>query len=272
VSYLIIFLLLVFIYFSWRYAWWRKPVSFEHPRILMYHMISEHKKGAKFNSLRVHPNDFEKHISYLKSNGWTFFTMSELIQNSKKLPKKSVAITFDDGYEDNYTNALPILQKYNAKATIYLVVDRHNREWSSLRKAKNNSGELKKEPKLLDNQLCKMLSSGLIEIGSHTLTHPNLSKLSNSEKQHEIFASKKAIEKTFNIQCTAFCFPFGIFDNEDIRLVKNAGYTSATTTKSGISEFSKKNFFILKRVTVSGKDNFFSFWLKLRCGKRGIKK
>lgn len=132
---------------SWKYAWWKKAVNYKYPRILMYHMISNHIKGAKFNSLRVSPSMFEKQIAYLSSNGWSFYTMSEIAQKKETLPNKSIAITFDDGYEDNFTNALPILEKYNAKATIYLVVDRHGREWSSLRKAKNNSGELKKRVK-----------------------------------------------------------------------------------------------------------------------------
>ena len=135
-------LLLVFflsvIYYSYRYAWWAKSVDFSYPRILMYHMISNHIKGAKFNGLRVNPKDFESQIAYLHVNGWTFFTMNELIEKKDNLPLKSVAITFDDGYEDNITNALPILKKYNAKATIYLVIDRHDREWSSKRKKKNN--------------------------------------------------------------------------------------------------------------------------------------
>jgi len=235
-------------------------------------MISNHAKGAKFNSLRVSPNMFEKQIAYLASNGWSFYTMAEITQKRETLPKKSVVITFDDGYEDNFTNAFPILEKYNAKATIYLVVDRHDREWSSLRKAKNNSGELRKEPKLQDEQIRKMISSGLIEIASHTLTHPNLSKLNHEQKHHEIFESKKIIEKLFNIECNSFCYPFGIFDEDDLRLVQDSGYTNATTTKTGISNLEQENIFKISRITVSGKDNFLGFLLKLRHGTKGVKK
>ena len=125
------YILIFFIIFSIRYAWWRKRIGYTHPRILMYHMIKEPIKNAKFNKLRVSPKMFEWQIRYLKKNGFTFLTMKELIEKKDNLPKKTVVITFDDGYEDNYLNAFPILKKYNAKATIYLVVDRHNREWSS---------------------------------------------------------------------------------------------------------------------------------------------
>jgi len=215
---------------------------------------------------------FEKQISYLANNGWHFFTMSELIIQKDNLPNKSVAITFDDGYEDNYTNAFEILKKYNAKATIYLVVDRFDREWSSKRKAKNSSGELKNESKLTNEQIKQMLQSNLIEIGSHTLTHDNLPTLDTDNKKQEIQKSKKAIEDEFGIECNSFCYPFGLYDNQDIQLVQQSGYSSATTTKAGISDITKANLFELDRITVSGKDNFLAFVLKLRHGKRGVRK
>lgn len=273
-TYTVIFIaaLVLGLYLSHRYAWWKKGISYKYPRILMYHMIREPIQGAKFNSLRVSPKNFEKQISYLNENGWRFFTMSELINSRKNLPEKSVAITFDDGYEDNLTNALPILKKYNAKATIYLVVDRHNREWSSKRKKKNNNNELMREPKLQDEQVQHLIQSGLIEIGSHTLTHDNLPTLTIDEKQKEIVVSRNQIRNQFNIGCESFCYPFGLFDEKDLQLVEKAGYTNATTVEKGITENIIETPFLLKRITVSGKDNLYAFQLKLRTGKRGIRK
>ncbi|MAC84750.1 MAG: polysaccharide deacetylase [Arcobacter sp.] len=271
-EWLFLILVLIFIYYSYKYAWWTKSVSFSYPRVLMYHMISEHKKGTKFNGLRVSPLEFEKQIKFLNDDNWTFFTMNELILNKDNLPEKSIAITFDDGYEDNYTNALPILKKYNAKATIYLVVDRHDREWSSKRKKKNSSGELKRESKLSNNQVKELIESGLIEIGSHTMTHDNLSSLSKIEKEHEIFNSKKEIEKEFNIKCNSFCYPFGIYDKEDVSIVRKVAYTNATTTEKGIDDLKNKTLFELKRVTISGKDNIFAFKIKIKRGLRGVNK
>jgi len=269
---IIILLIIAFIYYSIRYAWWTKTVDLSSPRILMYHMISEHKKGAKFNGLRVSPLEFEKQIKFLYDNNWTFLTMSELILNKDNLTDKSIAITFDDGYEDNYINALPILKKYNAKATIYLVVDRHDREWSSKRKKKNSNGELKREKKLSDNQVLELIDSGIIEIGSHTMTHDNLSTLSKKEKEKEIINSKLNIEKNFNIKCNSFCYPFGIYDDEDINIVKKTNYLNATTTKKGIDDIKNTNLFELKRITISGKDNIFAFKIKLKRGLRGLNK
>jgi len=261
----------LFLYFSYRYTWWKKAVDYRYPRILMYHMIKQHQ-GGKFKGLRVSPAMFEKQVKYLVENGWHFFTMSELIEKKESLPEKSVALTFDDGYEDNYTHAFAILQKYDVKATIYIVVDRHGREWSSRRKAKNNSGELMQEPKLTDVQIEEMLASGLVEIGSHTMTHDNLTTLDTEGKKREIIASKEMIEKTFGMVCNSFCYPFGLFDDEDRKWVEKAGYTNATTTQAGIDDVTTADPYRLKRITVSGKDNFLAFRLKLRTGKRGVKK
>ena len=250
----------------------KKPESYQQPRILMYHMISDPIKGAKFNSLRVSPEMFEKQLRYLTDNGWQFFTMSELVSKKNQLPEKSIALTFDDGYQDNFTNALPLLKKYKAKATIYLVVDRHNREWSSKRKKKNNSGELMAEPKLLDDQVKELLESGLVEIGSHTVTHDNLPMIAEEQKHDEIVGAKKKIENLFGIKCNSFCYPFGLFDQTDLLLVESAGYTNATTVETGISDLKETSPYLLKRITVSGKDNFYAFQLKLKNGRRGIKK
>ena len=269
--YILLFIISLVIYYSYRYAWWKRAVDYRYPRILMYHMIKQHT-GGKFKGLRVSPEMFERQVKYLVENGWHFFIMSELIKQRDRLPEKSVALTFDDGYEDNYTHALPILRKYGAKATVYIVVDRHGREWSSKRKAKNNSKELMNEPKLTDVQIEEMLASGLVEIGSHTMTHDNLTTLDTEGKQQEIIASKEIIEKRFGIVCDSFCYPFGLFDEEDRKWVEKAGYTNATTTQAGIEDITKADLYRLKRITVSGKDNFLAFRLKLKTGKRGVKR
>ena len=91
-------------------------------------MISSQLESTKKSGLRVSPNMFERHLKYFKNNGWKFIKMSELqlYENDNKV----VAITFDDGYLDNYTNAFPLLKKYNACAILYLVIDRHKNDWS----------------------------------------------------------------------------------------------------------------------------------------------
>lgn len=269
--FVLIAVLLWFLWFSDRYAWWKKNVDWRYPRILMYHMVSEPVPGAQFNGLRVSPSQFERQVFWFSEHGWTFVTMSELID--KPCAEKTVALTFDDGFEDNFSQALPILQKYGAKATLYLVNDRHNRDWSVQKKAHHASGELMREPKLSDEQVRQMLDSGLIELGAHTLTHANLSRLSVDEKKHEIQASKQQLETLFHTRVTSFAYPFGIYDAaEDPALVQEAGFATAVTTQEGITTDLSQQPFELKRVKISGKDSFFSFKTKVRCGRRSWRK
>ena len=252
----IVFLLVFIVWFSYRYSWWKKTIDYKYPRILMYHMVRQHIKRNRYNSLRVDPKMFESQIKYLSENGWSSFTMSEAIANRKILPAKSVIITFDDGYEDNFTNAFPILKKYNFKATIYLVVERHDIG-------------LKYERKLQDEQIEALIDSGLVEIGAHTVTHANLLKLDENSSCDEICKSKTAIENKFNIICNSFAYPFGAYKPSDMLCVKNCEYTSSVTTKSGIADLNDCNLYEIPRITVKGKDNLLAFKLKLKSGTKG---
>ena len=267
-----LFFIALFLRFCFRYCWWAPAVDYDQPRILMYHMVSAHKKGAKFNGLRVTPQAFEKQLSWLKENNWQFFTMNELLTLGDKLPRKSVALTFDDGFEDNYHHALPLMKKYGAKGTLYLVVDRHQRDWSSKKKAHHNSGELMREPKLSDAQVAEMLASGLFELGAHTMTHANLGQLSSDEKKLEIETSKNALEQQFSTEVSSFAYPFGIYAQQDVALADKAGFKSAVTTEAGISRTIAGQPLELKRVKVSGKDNFLAFRLRMKRGRRGTLK
>ena len=267
--FIIVLLLLFFIYFSIRHTWWRKNISMDQPRILTYHMISKHKpkKSSKFNRLRVPPCEFEKQLKWLKKNNWHVVTMSELIENKNNLPLKTVALTFDDGYEDNYLNAFPVLKKYNMKATLYLVVDRFEKNWATDKDLNESSEELNNEPMLKDEQIREMLDSGLVEIGSHTLNHINLKKCSAEEKRNEIVNSKEKIEELYHTKCVSFCYPFGFFEKDDWQIVKDAGYSNATTVKSQIVDIATQNLFLLPRVMISGRQKLFDFILKMKKGR-----
>lgn len=262
---------LLFLAFSYRYAWWVPAISYRRPRILMYHMVSEQKPGQKFKGLRVTPDRFEQQVCYLKRNGWNFVTMSELMASTSHI-EKTVAITFDDGYEDNYLNAFPILKRHQAKATLYLVVDRHDRDWSVNKKAHHNSGELAREAKLTDEQIVEMVESGVFELGAHTLTHVNLHKADRELKTREIADSKTQLETMFGVAVDSFAYPFGIYDQQDVAIAAQSGYTSSVTTIAGIDEDLHADPYQLKRVKISGKDNHLAFMLRMKTGKRGYKK
>lgn len=266
--YLVVLLILVIVLFSIRYSWWRKNISYSYPRVLMYHMISKHlpKNKSKFNRLRVKPNEFEKQLNWLSKNGFQSFTLSELI-DLEEVPEKSVVITFDDGYEDNFSKAFPLLKKYGFKATIYIVLNRFEQNWATDKDLNQSSNELNSERMLSNEQIKEMIDSGLIEIGSHTLDHINLPKLSNEEKIRQIKESKEKIEEIFNITCNSFAYPFGFFDKDSVKIVEEISYSNATTTVNGVFDKTKYSNFEIPRIMVSGRQGLFSFILKMKKGR-----
>ena len=259
---------LAFVIFSCRFSWWRKDISYSYPRVLMYHMVSEHleKNKSKFNRLRVKPKEFEKQLKWLKENNWSSYTLSELV-SLKEIPQKSVVITFDDGYEDNFKNAYPLLKKYGFKATIYIVLNRFNNDWATDKDLNQASNELNSEKMLTNEQIKEMINSGLVEIGSHTLDHVNLPKLTKEEKAKQIIESKKQIEEIFNIKCVSFAYPFGFFDKDSVKIVEELGYLNAITTVNGVFDKSKYSDFEIPRIMISGKQEIFSFILKIKKGR-----
>ena len=253
--------------FSLRYAWWRRPVDYRLPRILMYHMVREPVRGGRFNKLRVAPAEFERQLKWLVDNGWRFAFLSELDEINQ--PKTAV-LTFDDGYRDNYAAAHPLLVKYGAKATLFLVVDRFDRDWSTTKKAHHDSGELMREPKLIDAEVRNMLESGSWELGAHTLTHALLPALNDSDKRREIAGGRDELETTFETEVSSFAYPFGIFGKDDEALAAEVGYQFAVTTDAGISADLRVEAMRLKRVKISGKEGALGFSIRLRTGKRGL--
>ena len=167
--------------------------------------------------------------------------------------------------------ALELLKKYHCKATLYLVVDRFERDWSVDRKAHHDDGELEQEAKLSDEQVETLIESGCIELGSHGMTHANFMKLSTDEVMHELQASKRSLEERFNVDIKSFAFPFGLYTAEQVGLVKQAGYQSAVTTVEGIEALQDAKRLELKRIKISGKDNWLAFLVRMRSGRRGWK-
>ena len=256
---------------SWRYAWWRRPVELRYPRILMYHMIAPHKPGARFNGLRVPPDMFERQLRWLNARGWKSLFISELIEQGERVPPGCFAITFDDGYADNLTAALPLLKKYACKATLYLVVDRFDRDWSVLRKAHHDEAELQREEKLTDAQVELMLASGCVELGSHSLTHANMAQLGDADVEQELLESRRQLEARFAVSIKTFAWPFGLCTQQQAALPGRAGYASAVTTDEGIEDPGTRDPLQLKRIKISGRDNFMAFRLRMRTGRRGYR-
>ena len=164
-------------------------------------------------------------------------------------------VSFDDGFEDNFLNAFPILQKYGFKATIYLIPNQKINHWEE----KNTSvlSNLLKE-----EQILVMQDSGLIEFGSHTLSHVNLSTINDETLCIELRKSKEEVEKITKKELESFAYPYGKFDERIVKAVKEAGYKNATVVKRGL--FSQgDDIFTIKRIGILGTESFFDFFLKI---------
>lgn len=201
--------------------------------ILVYHHIDSMIDRSNNVKLYVHNRLFADEMKYLADNGYTTITLDDLkvyFTEGKKVLTKSVILTFDDGYHDFYTKAFPIIEKYHLKATIFIAtawLDRPN--YLSL------------------DQLQKLLKSSFITIGSHTINHPDLTKLSHKEVDDELKTSKKYLEEKLGIKITSFAYPFGSYNKRMLIKVKEAGYENAVTTKYGRFHM-RKDLFALKRI------------------------
>lgn len=254
-QYIILILIVVlFIIVSLRYNWWRIPQSNKKVRVLMYHSISEHVGKEKHNKWRVKAQDFDKQMKWFYDNNWNSFTISELTKLNN-IPKKSFVVTFDDGFEDNYINAFPILQKFNFKATIYLVPNQKTNHWE-----KENTSVISNL--LNEKQIFEMQNSGLIEFGSHTLSHVNLSKIDDEKLFYELKESKIEVENLTKRECNAFAYPYGKFDDKIVHAVKKNGYKNATVVKRGLFKQSD-DVFTIKRIGILGTESFIDFLLKV---------
>lgn len=211
----------------------------------MYHSIESMPKSTVMRSLHVSPNKFKFQMWMLHILGYKGLSIRKLkpyLYGEKK--GKVVGITFDDGYQNNLTNAAPVLSKYNFSATCYIVSERIGcfNTWDLNKK-------ITQRPLMTKNEINQWLELGM-DIGGHTKTHKDLTKISIKEAQKEIRDCKNSLEETFNISITDFCYPFGCFDDMVSAMVKDSGFLSATTMTRGRAS-SKSNMFRLPRIPVN---------------------
>ncbi len=206
-----------------------------HIPILMYHYV-EHVKDKKDilrQKLNTNPETLDLELKTMKEAGYSFLTMAEVndaINNKKPLPPKPIVLTFDDGYKDFYTDAFPILQKYQVKATAYII-----------------TGFIGKPNYMSLPQLTEVKKSGLIEIGAHTVHHVDLKQATLKQAEEEIKGSKIALEQLFGDTVTTFAYPSGRFNEQAIQVVKNAGFLTAVSTLPG-TEAASVNKLVLYRL------------------------
>ena len=198
-------------------------------------VLNYHKVANMHHSLAIRPADFEEQLLYLKKAGYQTITPAELaanIENGTPLPEKPLLITFDDGYEDNYQNAYPLLKKYGFKATIFVV-----------------TGFMDKNPQYLTWKQAKELEANGISIESHTVTHRSMTELNYEQLKKELVDSKKDIEDHLQKKVLFIAYPTGTYNLQIAEMVKEAGYTGAFTIKYGNVD-SGSNIYAMERMPV----------------------
>lgn len=208
------------------------PYSLHGVPVLMYHSIA-YEKG---NPIKMPKEQFETEMKYIKENGYTTLTLDELydyFQNSIPVPDKSIVITLDDGYADNYTDAFPILKKYDLKATIFII-----------------TSTVDKDPSYLTSEQMKEMESYGIKMASHTVTHKELNSLSYEEQYKELTGSKAFLENLLGRPINYIAYPSGKYNEDTVKAAKAAGYTMAFTTDGRWSDKSD-GILTLDRVYIS---------------------
>ena len=216
--------------------------------ILMYHSISSHATD-RFKRFTVPSALFDEQVAYMQRNGYTSMTVTQyrnVITQGAMLPERPVILTFDDGFADFYSDALPVLRRYNFVATLYVTTSFVNGTSRWLRR----EGETER-PMLNWDQLKEIAAYG-IECGAHTHCHSQLDTLSASSAKMEIIQSKLLLEHQLGVQVESFAYPYGYYTARVKRQVKEAGYTSACAVKHAMSEVTGDPF-ILARQTVTAK-------------------
>jgi peptidoglycan/xylan/chitin deacetylase (PgdA/CDA1 family) len=208
--------------------------------ILMYHYISTNPNWPSDpmrTRLSVPPRQFAAQLRYLQHAGYTTITLDDLaaaLRGNAILPAKPIVLTFDDGYQDFYTNAYPILKQYGDQATIYII-----------------TGKVGAAGYMTWGELRELARSPLITIGAHTRTHPLLARLPPSRSWVELAGSKAALERQLGIKVRHLAYPYGNYSLTTVEQAQESGFETAVTTNEGVEQ-SLDKLLSLERVRVNG--------------------
>jgi peptidoglycan/xylan/chitin deacetylase (PgdA/CDA1 family) len=213
--------------------------------VMTYHNVSDAVSGRSLNN--VTPKSFAWQMKFLKRHRYNVISFDDLVDGLKKgrvFARDTVVIQFDDGNEDNYTNAFPVLKKYHFPAMEFLVSDKVG------------------TPGFLTWDQAKEMDAHGFKAGAHTRHHVYLPDVSPDAARDEIFGSKKIIEEHLGHTIDYFCYPFGGFTEEVQGVVQEAGFKAAVTTNRGEDRLNR-DLFALRRIRMKNSDNTLVLWAKL---------
>jgi peptidoglycan/xylan/chitin deacetylase (PgdA/CDA1 family) len=230
-----------------------KPAERGTARVIYYHRISDDDHRSC-----VTPSAFAEQMRFLRREGYQPLPFGDLrvhLDEGRAFPERAVAVTFDDGFADNYSDAFPVLARESIPATVFLTAAYiGGRELPVLR---DRAGV----PPLGWDQVTEMFRHG-IAFGAHTLTHPSLPTLSDEDLRREVRGSRELIEERLGAQVDTFCYPRGEFDARVKLAVRDADYRLACTTLPGCVT-PRTHPFSLRRTFIARDDTIRDFAHKL---------
>ena len=220
-------------------------------RILGYHRIA-----TAVDSLSVSPARFREQMRAVAESGAEPIRLDRAIELLRSpVPGRYVCVTFDDGYRDNLLAAAPVLAELDIPATIFVpsrIIDGDaSFHWYE-----------DPPPALSWNDVGELVAGGLVDVQSHTLTHPLLPQVDAERSYEEIAGSKRAIEAHVPYSLTSFCYPAGLYGAREVEFVRSAGYAAAVTTNPGVNS-GGGDLLELRRTLVYGADDMRTFRAKL---------
>ncbi len=204
--------------------------------IMMYHHIDD-----KDRRLSVSVANFDAQIKYLLDNGYKFIKLGEAFKtfasSTTSTPyDKTLVLTFDDGYRDFYTNAYPILKKYNVPASLYVI-----------------NQDIGKRGNVTWKMIKQLHAEGLVEIGAHTMNHLHLDKLKPEQAYFQMAKSKELLEVSLQDKVDTIVYPFGGFNDSVKQQAKQIGFIGAASVYFGQSP-SGQDLYSWRRVMVNNTD------------------
>lgn len=223
-------------------------IAYKHRKempVLMYHRVISKKEDMGVYDTYVTVEQFEEQMKYLSEHGYRSMCFEDLAEGEyqSRFDKKWVVITFDDGYRDNLTNALPILQKYGMKAVLFLITEESFNRWDV--ETKNREQE-KNFPLMNREELEEFYRSACIEIGGHTTKHLYMPQCSTEVLEEDLKRANESIFELTGKYPLSFAYPWGVHDERVRSIVEKLGYRFAVATEDGPACFSDDLFQIVR--------------------------
>jgi peptidoglycan/xylan/chitin deacetylase (PgdA/CDA1 family) len=216
------------------------------PVILAYHGVGQSSLEDDPYLLRVRPDRFRAQIEAVLWAGYSFVTMAEFARQmtgDRERPTGHAVVTFDDGMQDNYENAMPLLSEYGIRATVYVIAGTIGRANPWMRPGLGHR-------MMTESELRELVSAGW-DLGAHSMTHPDMSTLPYDWCLREMIDSKRTLEELAGLPVETFAYPFGSFGPAAVAAAQAAGFTAAVSTGKG-----NNRRYSLQRAMIGAADAF----------------